>query len=141
MTNANPPVAARPRGTPVLTVSLLVIAAAIFTQAVLAGLFISNSADAERIHLMVGSALPWLAIIPAVAAWIAVGRRRIRPAFGVAATVLLVGVWVQDVLGHIGIPQTIAVHVPLGVSLFALSGILALFAVTGRARRADPLPG
>ena len=134
MTNPNPPAPAPRRGTPVLTVSLLVIVAAILTQAVLAGLFISSSADAEFIHLIVGSLLPIFAIVAVVAAWISVGRRRVRPAFGVATTVLLVALWVQEALGHVGIPQTTAVHVPLGVSLLAMASILALLAITGRTR-------
>ena len=52
--------------TPVLTGFLVAIAAAVLSQAVLAGQFISGSADVRFLHLIVGSALPWLALVPAV---------------------------------------------------------------------------
>ena len=56
----------------VLTGSLYVVVAAVLTQAILAGLFISATAEARLAHLIVGSLLPWFAIIPAVSAF----RRR-----------------------------------------------------------------
>ena len=50
---------------PVLTGSLMVVALAVLTQAVLAGQVISGSADVRLLHLIVGSALPWVALVPA----------------------------------------------------------------------------
>lgn len=99
----------------------MVVALAVLTQAVLAGQFISGSADVRLLHLIVGSALPWVALVPAVIAWVRAAQRVIPKAFAVLVTVLTVLIWVQDALGHVGFPATTAVHIPLGVAIFALA--------------------
>ena len=118
MTSSDSPPALR---TPVLTGLLVAIAAAVLSQAVFAGQFISGSADVRLLHLIVGSALPWLALVPAVLAWVRAAQRVIPKSFAVLVTVLTVAIWVQDALGHIGFPVTTAVHIPFGVAIFALS--------------------
>lgn len=120
--------------TPVLTGFLVAIAAAVLVQAVLAGQFISGSADVQFLHLIVGSALPWLAIVPVVIGWVRAAQRVIPKTFAVLVTVLTAAIWVQDALGHIGLPVTTAVHIPLGVAIFALSVGLVIASF----RRRDP---
>lgn len=115
-----------------LAVLLWATAALILTQAILAGLFISAAAPARTAHLVVGSLLPWLAIAPAVVALIE--RRRLSPPLVTGAVLLPVGLWVQEVLGHMPFAVTTAIHVPLGVALFATSVVLAL--ASGRRRAA-----
>lgn len=122
--------------TPVLTGFLVAIAAAVLSQAVLAGQFISGSADVRTLHLIVGSALPWLALVPAVIAWVRAAQRVIPKSFAVLVTVLTVAIWVQDALGHIGFPATTAVHIPLGVAIFALSVALVIVSFRRREQRA-----
>lgn len=122
--------------TPVLTGFLVAIAAAVLSQAVLAGQFISGSADVRFLHLIVGSALPWLALVPAVIAWVRAAQRVIPKGFAVLVTVLTVAIWVQDALGHIGFPATTAVHIPLGVAIFALSVTLVIVSFRRREPRA-----
>jgi hypothetical protein len=79
-------------------------------------------------HVIVGAVLPYLAIAPAVSAWRQV-RIGIVPRYvGVGSTALLVGLWVQEVLGHMPWPMTTVIHVPLGVALFGLSLHLAVAA-------------
>lgn len=120
--------------TPVLTGFLVAIAAAVLVQAVLAGQFISGSADVQFLHLIVGSALPWLAIVPVVIGWVRAAQRVIPKTFAVLVTVLTAAIWVQDALGHIGLPVTTAAHIPLGVAIFALSVGLVIASF----RRRDP---
>lgn len=109
--------------------ALLVIAAGILVQASLAGLFVSDVAEVKRVHLWVGLALPIAAIVPTVIAWVHVARRRVSAGFAGLVTALLVGLWVQDALGHMPFDVSTAVHVPLGVLLFGLSAALGIRAL------------
>jgi len=54
---------------PALTMLLWIVATAILTQAILAGLFISATAPVLLAHTIIGSLLPWFAIAPAVVAF------------------------------------------------------------------------
>ena len=130
--NPRPDHAARDPFVPsrVLTGSLYVVVAAVLTQAILAGLFISATAEARLAHLIVGSSLPWFAIIPAVSAFRR--RRNLDQRVVTGAILLPVALWVQEALGHMPFAVSTAVHVPLGVAIFAGSVVLALAA--GRAR-------
>lgn len=112
----------------ILGVSLYLIAAGILTQAVLAGLFISGTSSARMTHVIVGAVLPYLAIVPVVSAWRRVKRVTIQRHFAVGSTVLLVGLWVQEALGHMPFAVSTVIHVPLGVALFGLSLNLGLAA-------------
>lgn len=79
-------------------------------------------------HVIVGAIVPYLAIVPTVASW---GRARdgsVPRYVAIGATVLLIGPWAQEALGHMPFPVTTVVHVPLGVALFGLSMHLALVA-------------
>lgn len=106
--------------------SLYLIAAGILIQAMLAGFFISGTSAARMTHVIVGAILPYLAIVPAVAAWRRANASEVPRYVAVGATVLLVGLWVQEALGHMPFPVTTVIHVPLGVLLFWLSFHLAM---------------
>lgn len=120
--------------TPVLAALLLVLAAGVLVQASLAGLFVSDVADVERIHLYIGVALPVIAIVPTAIAWVGVAKRRVSSGFAAVVTALLVGLWVQEALGHMPFDVSTAVHVPLGVLLFGTAAALGIHAL--RPRRA-----
>jgi hypothetical protein len=119
----------------VLTGSLYLIAAGILIQATLAGMFISGTAEARMVHLIVGAILPYLAIVPTVSAWRHVSRGRVPRRVAVGATILLVSLWAQEALGHMPFPVTTVIHVPLGVALFALSGWLISTCRSSQAER------
>jgi hypothetical protein len=131
MTMTTPTTTTTHSRSPVLGAFLAVLAAGVLTQAALAGLFLSLNPSVQFVHMLVGSALPWIAIIPTVIAWVRVGQRAIPASFGVLVTLLTLGFWAQDALGHMAFPATIAVHVPLGVVLFGASTALAIAAFRG----------
>jgi hypothetical protein len=109
---------------PALTLLLWMVASAILAQAVLAGLFISATAPVLMAHAIVGSLLSWFAIAPAA---VAIVRREDLDRRVVTGSILLpVGLWVQSTLGHMPFAVGTAIHVPLGVGLFAGSVILAI---------------
>jgi hypothetical protein len=68
-----------------------------------------------------------------------VQRRRGQASRNVAigAGALPVALWIQEVLGALPAPVTTAIHVPLGVTLFAYSILLGL-ASTRAARKEAP---
>lgn len=115
--------------------SLYVIAAGILAQAMLAGFFISGTSDARMIHVIVGAVLPYLGIVPVVSAWRGVKSRGVPIWVAVGSTALLIGLWVQEALGHMPWPVTTVIHVPLGVALFSLSLYLAM--ATSRSSRSE----
>ena len=131
MTMTTPTTTTTHSRSPVLGAFLAVLAAGVLTQAALAGLFLSLNPSVQFVHMLVGSALPWIAIIPTVIAWVRVGQRAIPASFGVLVTLLTLGFWAQDALGHMAFPATIAVHVPLGVVLFGAATALAIAAFRG----------
>lgn len=112
--------------------SLYLIAAGILTQALLAGFFLSGTPEARMTHLIVGAILPYLAIVPTVSAWRRANAGLVPRYVAVGSTALLVGLWVQEALGHMPFPVTTVVHVPLGVLLFWLSFHLALVSRSAR---------
>lgn len=107
-----------------LNVLLWTVTGGILLQAILAGMFISATAETRLLHLIVGSLLPWLAIAPATVALI--NRRRLSPSIVTGSVLLPVGLWVQEALGHMPFAVSTAVHVPVGGMLFAGSLMLAL---------------
>lgn len=113
-----------------LSALLWVVALGVLAQAALAGLFLSVMGGARLPHLVVGSLLPFLALVVAVVGGVAWSRRQVSPAVGLGAVTLPVLLWVQSALGHLPAPVTTAVHVPLGTALLAHVVVLAL-----RARR------
>lgn len=112
-----------------LSILLWVVVAAVLVQAVLAGGFISGAAANWRLaHTIVAAFLPFYAIVVAV---VAASRRRAGTLSGgvaVACYLLPVVLFVQEVLGHMPFPVSTAVHVPLGVTIFGGSIVLAQLA-------------
>ena len=109
-----------------LSTSLFLIAGGVLLQALLAGLFLTGSAEARLTHVIVGAVLPYLAIVPVVAAWRRARQGAVTRRVAVGATLLLVALWVQEALGHMPFPVTTVIHVPLGVLLFGLALQLGL---------------
>ena len=114
---------------------LWVVAAVILFQAVLAGVFLSVAPQARFVHSVVGSLLPWFAIVPGVLGGVMWKRREVSGPVGLAIVLLPVLLLVQEVLGHMPFPVTTAVHVPLGVCL--LTYVVLLATAAGRRPAAD----
>lgn len=106
--------------------SLYAIAAGILTQAILAGFFLSGTSQARMTHVILGAVLPYVAILPTASSWRRSAAGLIPRGVAVGSTVLLIGLWAQEALGHMPFPITTIVHVPLGVLLFWLSFHLAM---------------
>jgi heme A synthase len=108
-----------------LSTTLFLIASGVLVQALTAGFFISGTANTRMLHIIVAAILPYLAIVPTVSAWRRRGRGVMTTNLAVWTTLLMVGLWVQEALGHMPFPVTTVIHVPLGVILFALPLLLA----------------
>ena len=105
-----------------MPVVLWLLAVAVFAQAVLAGLFLDGGDAWRGWHAVNGMlVLPLLALIQvglAVLLW----RRGHAPGWlAVASLGLLLALLAQSLLG---MTSQVAVHVPLGVAIFALAGTL-----------------
>ncbi|MTV27431.1 hypothetical protein FTX61_18720 [Nitriliruptoraceae bacterium ZYF776] len=109
-----------------LTVLLWVTSGAVLAQAALAGLFLSGIGAARLPHLVVGSLLPWYALVPAVLARAAQQRGACGSRLAVAVYALPVLLWVQSAAGHLPFAASTAVHVPLGVALAVGPAVLAV---------------
>jgi hypothetical protein len=109
-----------------LSTALFLIAGGVLIQALTAGFFISGTANTRLLHVIVAAILPYLAIVPTVSAWRKTRRGVVNGRFAVWTTLLLVGMWVQEALGHMPFPVTTVIHVPFGVLLFALPLQLAV---------------
>lgn len=107
-----------------LTTLLYLVLIGVLAQAIFAGLFISGAGSTRLPHLIVGSALPWFAIVPAAVAFTV--RHRLAPWVVTGAILLPVGLWVQSALGHMPFAVTTAIHVPFGVALFGSTLLLTL---------------
>lgn len=106
------------------------ITVAVFVQAVLAGQFVSGLSNATGLHGAVAGVLEGLAVLLVVVAighWIA-GSRSSVALFGSLA--LAFALECQAILGWMPGQVPTAVHVPLGVCIFA--GALGLSIVIGR---------
>lgn len=112
-----------------LSTSLFIVSAAVLAQASFAGMFISGTAGwAREFHLWTGSVLPYFALVPAFSAWARARSGQVSGRIAALITTLTAAIWVQDVLGHMPFPVSTAVHVPLGVALFAGSLLLGVVA-------------
>jgi hypothetical protein len=105
-----------------IRVVVWLLAAAVFAQAVLAGLFLDGGDAWRGWHALNGMlVLPLLALVQMVLA-VLVWRRGRGPGWlALASVALLAALLVQSVLG---MTSQIAVHVPLGVAIFGLVGTL-----------------
>lgn len=98
----------------------VVLALAVLAQAVLAGSFLTGSGGARSAHLIVGSLLPFVALGTAIAAWVGEAKGRCDRRRALWATLVPVLLWIQNALGHMPMPITTVIHVPLGVAILGL---------------------
>jgi cytochrome bd-type quinol oxidase subunit 2 len=105
-----------------MRVLLWLLAAAVFAQAVFAGLFLDGATAWRGWHAINGMlVLPLLALVQVVLA-VLVWRRDGGPGWlPIASLGLLLALLVQSVLGQ---ASQVAVHVPLGLAIFGLIGTL-----------------
>jgi cytochrome bd-type quinol oxidase subunit 2 len=105
-----------------MRVVLWLLAAAVFAQAVFAGLLLDGGGAWRDWHATTGMlVLPLLALTQVVLA-VLVWRRRRGPGWlAVASVGLLLALQVQSVFGMTG---RLAPHVPLGMAIFGLVGTL-----------------
>jgi hypothetical protein len=104
-----------------MQVVLWLLAVAVFAQAVLAGLFLDGGNGWRAWHATNGMlVLPLLALTQVVLA-VLVWRRGPGPGWLTVASLGLLAVLVQNVMG---MTSQVAVHVPLGVAIFGLIGTL-----------------
>jgi heme A synthase len=111
-----------PRMVRAMRLVLWLLAAAVFAQAVLAGLFLDGGDAWRGWHALNGMlVLPLLALVQMVLA-VLVWRRGRGPGWlALASVALLAALLVQSVLG---MTSQIAAHAPLGVAIFGLTGTL-----------------
>lgn len=126
----------RPRFTLVLLQVFLVLhALLVIAQPIMAGMYLSGEVDAMNVHSPIGSTL-WmitmLQIVIAALYW-RPGGGRLWPA--IATVVLFFAEFTQMTLGH---SSTLAVHVPLGVSIVAGVVLMTVWSFTPAARRPRP---
>jgi hypothetical protein len=125
-----------PGVTLVLLRSMLVLhAAAVVTQPVMAGMYLNGEVDAMNVHSPIGSTL-WmitmLQILVALLYW-RPGGGRLWPLL--ATVVLFFAEFTQMTLGH---TRTLAVHVPLGVSIVVGVVLFTVWSFRPAARRPRP---
>jgi hypothetical protein len=106
-----------------------IIALLILVQATLAGQFTHNGADLKGVHEIMGNVLFMLAIVQLALAWLTRGVWRYRMIIWSAVVLLLI-------VGQIGLGyggrtsgDSAAIHIPVGVFLFALSSIIAMLSM------------
>ena len=104
----------------IITTKVLVVlvALAATAQAALAGRFMSGDFDALEIHTEMASVLGALVIVTAGVVAVRFARRRSLGPELVVAGLLVAGTAVQAAVANINL---LAVHVPLGVAVIALS--------------------
>lgn len=98
----------------------------VLTQAVLAGQFISGMSNALPWHTAVAAVLELLAVLlllVAIAHRVSGERSRVALAGSIA---LALAVMVQATLGHIPGQVATAIHVPLGVCVFAATILMSV---------------
>jgi hypothetical protein len=100
-------------------------------QPVLAGLFLTGSVDAIKVHGVLGSVLAVAGqalIVSAIAYVVARGRLWVIPAM--VALFLAVGLQIG-----MGYARVLQLHVPLGVAIVTISALLAIWVWTPSAAR------
>lgn len=102
-------------------------------QPVLAGLFLTGDVGAITAHARVAEALFGSCVLAAVAAafHVVAGRGRVGAPSGLVLLALVEGVQIA-----MGYQRQLAVHIPLGVAIVAMSVALAVWVWAPSARRA-----
>lgn len=126
-----------------LTRLVWAIAVGILLQAVTAGQFISGLANVVGVHSAVGTVLELVGFALVIVAASDQRTRRNCRARWLAVLLLGIAVIVQASLGHAPGAVPTAIHVPVGVALFAWATVLA-FALTrpasSRSERHEHVP-
>jgi heme A synthase len=104
-----------------------IIALLILVQAALAGQFEHNGADLKGVHAMMGNVIFMLALVQLALAWLT--RDAWRYKMVIWAGVVLLLIVAQIGLGYTESGDASAIHIPLGVFLFALSSIIAMLSM------------
>ncbi|MFC0628894.1 hypothetical protein [Kribbella deserti] len=118
-----------------LRITLLLHAALIVLQPVMAGYFLAGEVDAMSVHSPIGSLvwmLAFLQIFVAALYWLA-GRGRGWPVL--ASIGLFLAEMTQMTLGH---TQTMSVHIPLGTSIVVAVLLLTIWSFRPSARQVRP---
>ena len=105
------------------------IALLILVQAMLAGQFTYKEPDLKNVHEIMGNVLFMLAIVLLALAWLTRDAWRYKMVIWAALVLLLIVA--QIGLGYGGRENldSAAIHIPVGVFLFALSSIIAMLAM------------
>ena len=102
------------------------IALLILVQATLAGQFTYNEPDLKDVHAIVGNVLFMLALLQLALAWFTRDAWRYRMVIWSAILVLLIVAQIGLGYGSRENVDSAAIHIPVGVFLFALSSIIAM---------------
>lgn len=102
------------------------IALLILVQATLAGQFTYNEPDLKDVHAIVGNVLFMLALLQLALAWLTRDAWRYRMVIWSAILVLLIVAQIGLGYGSRDNVDSAAIHIPVGVFLFALSSIIAM---------------
>lgn len=109
-----------------LTVLVWAIAIGILLQAVTAGQFLSGLSNVVGVHSAVGTLLELVGFVLVIVAAVDRRTRRNCREGWLAALLLGIAVMVQAGLGHAPGTVPTAIHVPVGVTLFAWATVLAI---------------
>ena len=111
------------------------IALLILVQATLAGQFTYNEPDLKDVHAIVGNVLFMLALLQLGLAWLTRGSWRYRMVIWSVLVLLLIVTQIGLGYGSRDNVDSAAIHIPVGVFLFALSSIIAMLsAIDDRAK-------
>ena len=105
------------------------IALLILVQATLAGQFEHNGADLKGVHATMGNILFMLAIVQLALAWLTRDAWRYKMVIWSALVLLLIVAQIGLGYGSRDSGDSAAIHIPVGVFLFALSSIIAMLAM------------
>lgn len=121
-----PPRKAPPKKVPLALMRTIttMLAVAVFTQPMLAGLFLSGNFDMVAVHGSVAVIIELLALVQVIAA-VVLWRPGGGPGWPVFAGLgIFVAVFAQTAAGYI---RALAVHIPLGVALAAITFLLLVW--------------
>ena len=101
----------------------------ILVQAALAGQFTYNEPDLKNVHEIMGNVLFMLAIVQLALAWLTRDAWRYKMVIWSALVLLLIVAQIGLGYGGRTSGDSAAIHIPVGVFLFALSSIIAMLSM------------
>ena len=112
------------------------VALLILVQATLAGQFTFKEPSLQAVHAIVGNVLFMLAMVQLALAWLTRDAWRHRMVISSAVLVLLIVAQIGLGYGSRDNIDSAAIHIPVGVFLFALASIIAMLSMMDeRAKR------